>query len=244
MATFAPHPSLRTSVVAIDVLENAAGENPVLPSTSAVLGFQFRGRVRAGDQLLSLAGVTGLQESVRTYSYLGATSSVLVRFTPQGAARLGAPVAELANRSVPLDELIPGARAREVTERLAAAPDDASRVAVVERFLQERPFARDPVVTRALERLSDPLGRAPLAAIAAELALSERQLERRFLLRVGMMPKRFARLARFQRAVSLMNSAPALAAVAQDAGYYDQSHLVREFRAFAGTPPTIWRGRR
>jgi AraC-like DNA-binding protein len=231
-------------VVAIDIVENGGGENPVLPSTSAVLGFQFRGRVRVGDELLSLAGVTGLQETARTYSYLGPTSSVLVRFTPQGAARLGVPSAELLNRSVSLDELIPRVRAREVSERTASAPDDVSRVAVVERFLQELPFARDPVVTRALERLSDPNGRPSLAAIAAELALSERQLERRFLSRVGMMPKRFARLARFQRAVSLMDSASALAAVAQHAGYYDQSHFVREFRAFAGTAPAAWRGRR
>lgn len=231
-------------MVAIDVVENAVGEGAVLPSTSAVLGFQFRGRVRAGDELLSLAGVTGLQESMRTYSYLGGAGSVLVRFTPQGAARLGVPAAELTNRSVPLDELISRARAHEVSERIAAAPDDASRVAVVEGFLQELPFARDPVVTRALERLSDPTSRLSLAAIAVELALSERQLERRFLLRVGMMPKRFARLARFQRAVSLMNSAPALATVAQDAGYYDQSHFVREFRVFAGTPPAAWRKHR
>src|SRR5665213_303471 len=78
----------------------------------------------------------------------------------------------------------------------------------------------------------------------AKSTLSERQLERRFLLRVGMMPKRFARLARFERAVSLMDSASALAAVAQLAGYYDQSHFVREFRAFAGTAPAAWRGRR
>jgi AraC-like DNA-binding protein len=244
VATFAPHPNLRTSVVAIDVVENAAGEAAVLPSTSAVLGFQFRGRVRAGDGLLALAGVTGLQESARTYSYLDGTGSVLVRFTAQGAARLGVPPAQLANRSVSLDELVPRLRAEEVTERIAAAPDDASRVAVVEQFLQELPFARDLVVTRALERLSDPNGGLSLAAIAAELALSERQLERRFLLRVGMMPKRFARLARFQRAVSLLDSTPALAAVAQHAGYYDQSHFVREFRAFAGTPPAAWRGRR
>ena len=244
VATFASHPSLRTSVVAIDVLESAGGEVAVLPSTSAVLGFQFRGRVRAGDGLLSPAGVTGLQEGTRTYSYLGGTGSVLVRFTPQGAARLGVPAAELANRSVPLEQLIPRARAEEVTGRIAAAPDDASRVALVERFLRELPFARDPLVTRALERLSDPNGSPSLAAIAAELALSERQLERRFLRRVGMMPKRFARLARFQRAVSLMDSEPALAAVAQHAGYYDQSHFVREFRAFAGTPPAAWRGRR
>ena len=231
-------------MLAIDVVENAAGEDAVLPSTSAVLGFQFRGRVRAGDELLSLAGVTGLQARARTYSYLGATSSVLVRFTPQGAARLGVPAAELAGRSVPLDELIPRVRAREVTERIAAAPDDASRVATVERFLQDLPFARDPVVTRAVELLSDPNASPSLAAIAAEVALSERQLERRFFLRVGTTPKRFARLARFQRAVSLMDFAPGLAAVAQDAGYYDQSHFVREFRAFAGTAPAAWRGRR
>src|SRR6185312_11001650 len=160
------------------------------------------------------------------------------------AAGCGVPAAELANRSVPLEQLIPRARAEEVTGRIAAAPDDASRVALVERFLRELPFARDPLVTRALERLSDPNGSPSLAAIAAELALSERQLERRFLRRVGMMPKRFARLARFQRAVSLMDSEPALAAVAQHAGYYDQSHFVREFRAFAGTPPAAWRGRR
>ena len=161
-------------MVAIDVLESAGGEVAVLPSTSAVLGFQFRGRVRAGDALLSLAGVTGLQDVARTYSYLGETGSVLVRFTPQGVARLGVPAADLANRSVPLDELVPRARAEEITERVQVAPDGASRVAAVERFLQELPFARDPVVTRALERLSDPNGGLSLAAIAAEVALSER----------------------------------------------------------------------
>ncbi len=231
-------------MAAIDVVANAAGENSVLPSTGAVLGFQFRGRVRAGEQLLSQAGVTGLQERARIYSYLGVTSSVLVRFTPQGVGRLGVPAAELASRSVPLEQLLPGARVREVTERIAAAPDDASRVAAVERFLQEHPFARDPVVTRALERLGDLNGMPSLAAVAAELALSERQLERRFVRAVGMMPKRFARLARFQRAVALMESSSGLAAVAQHAGYYDQSHFVREFRAFAGASPSAWRVRR
>lgn len=231
-------------MAAIEVVENAAGEGAVLPSTSAVLGFQFRGRVRARGELLSLVGVTGLQESTRTYSYLGRTGSVLVRFTPQGVARLGVPAAELANRSVALDELIARARVEEVSERIQAAPDDTSRVALVQGFLQELPFARDPVVTRALERLTDPNGSLSVAAIAAELALSERQMERRFLSRVGMMPKRFARLARFQRAVSLMESGRALAAVAQHAEYYDQSHFVREFRTFAGCTPAAWRGRR
>jgi AraC-like DNA-binding protein len=240
MTTFAPQPRLRTRVVAIDVVESAGGQSLVLPSTSAVLGFQFRGRVQVDERVLSLSGVTGIQDGARSYSYLGATGSVLVRFTPQGAASLGVPVGELTNRSVPLEDLMPHARVVEVTERLQAAPDDAARVAVVEQLLLELPFAHDPLVSRAIARLSDPETVRSVAAIAEELGISERQLERRFVARVGLMPKRFARLARFERAVSLVASAPSLAAAAQHAGYYDQPHFIREFRSFAGIAPAAW----
>jgi AraC-like DNA-binding protein len=228
-------------VAAIDIVASDGGQAVVLPSTSAVLGFQFRGRVQRGSQPLSLAGVTGLQVAAQTYSYAEGTGSVLVRFTAQGVACLGVPAGELTNRSVALDELMAPARVAELGERLIAAPDDGSRVAVVEQLLVELPFARDPVVTHALARLSDVQAPASVADIARELAMSERQLERRFVARVGMMPKRFARLARFERALSLVRSGLSLSSVAQDAGYADQPHLVREFRSFAGEPPSALR---
>lgn len=236
-------PVLATRVASIDVVENDGGQHVVLPSTSVVLGFQFRGRVQRGAQRLSLAGVTGLQGAARTYDYAQGTGSVLVRFTAQGAACLGVPAGELTDRSVALDDILAPARVAELSERLLAAPDDAARVALVVALLAELPFARDPVVTRALARLTDVRAPASVAGVARELGMSERQLERRFVARVGLMPKRFARLARFERALALLGQGSSLASVAQRAGYSDQPHLVREFRSFAGVPPSALRAR-
>lgn len=244
VTTFAPHPRLRRQVASIEVLSASPGQSSVvLPTTGAVLGLQFSGRVWAGERSLSLAGVTGIQEGPRTYSYEGVTGSVLVRFTAQGAAALGAPVEELTNRSVSLDELLPRARVAEIVERLPEEVDDAGRVALVEGMLLELSFARDPVVSFAIERLSGGERSAPVATIAREIGISERQLERRFLARVGLMPRRFARLARFERAVALAKVLPTLAAVAIQAGYYDESHLARDARRFGGMSPARLRER-
>jgi methylphosphotriester-DNA--protein-cysteine methyltransferase len=237
MPSLRPHPALQRQVVSIDVVETDGGESVVLPSTSVVLGFQFRGRVRAGDDALALAGVTGIQATAKTYSYEAKTASLLVRFTPEGAACLGVPASELTGRSLALDALLPRARVVEAHERLSGAGDAAARVAVVERLLTELPYAGDPLVTRAITLLTDAHDEASVSAIARALGLSERQLERRFLARVGVTPKRFATLHRFERAVARATTAPSLTAAALDAGYYDQSHFIRDFRRFAGSSP-------
>jgi transcriptional regulator GlxA family with amidase domain len=151
---------------------------------------------------------------------------------------LGVPVDELTNTSVSLDALLPRARVAEALERLQEAADDEARVAVVADVLLQLPFARDRAVSLAIERLIRPDGPAPVAAVARELGLSERQLERRFRARVGLTPKRFASLARFERAVTLAKGMSTLAQVAAAAGYFDQSHLSRDFRRFAGGAPT------
>lgn len=236
--TFRPRPALRSRVSTIDVIELGGGETTVLPQAGAVLGFQFRGRVRADQGLLSVAGVTGIQQAASRYAYVGETGSVLVRFTPQGAACLGLPAHELTGRSVALDEIIAPARAREAYDRLLAAPDPAARVAAVEELLLDLPFVADRLVERALELLAAADdGDASVAAVARALSLSERQLERRMLSRVGLSPKRIARLLRFERAVALARTIPSLTAVALAAGYADQSHFIREFRRFSGAAP-------
>jgi AraC-like DNA-binding protein len=235
MLAFPPRPSIRDRVASISVVD-AEGEATVLPSGAAVLGFQQTGRVKRGDALLSVAGVTGIQRCARRYGYLDATRSVLVRFTAQGAACLGVPASELADESVALDALVPGAR--EIVDRFQDARTPAAAVALVEDFLEQRAFAKDPLVERALALLStDPGEEASIARIARSLRMSERQLERRFLDRVGSTPKRYAGLLRFERAAALVGAGTPLGQVAVDAGYYDQSHLIREFRRFAGMTP-------
>src|SRR6478735_2903776 len=237
MSSSRPHPALRSRVISIDVLETDGGTSIVLPSTSIVLRFQFRGRVRAGEDHLALAGVAGIQSTAKTYSYEANTGSLLVRFTPEGATCLGVPVAELTGCSVPLDAILPRALVAEAREQLGEAPDAATRIRAVERLLAQLPFEADPLVTRATTLLADAHDEASVSAIARVLGVSQRQLERRFLARIGVTPKRFATLRRFERAVARVTTAPTLTAAALDAGYYDQSHFIRDFRRFARSSP-------
>ncbi len=230
----APSPALRDRVVSITVVA-ARGEVTVLPTPGAVLGVQLRGRVQAARGLLSPAGVTGIQGAARRYGYVDDAISVLVRFTPQGAACLGVPASALADASVALDDVL-GARARGLAERLAGNTP-AEAIAAVEALLAGLPLVADRRVAHAVDRLARGGDDARVAALAAELGMSERQLERRFLERVGVSPKRFASLCRLERASALARDGRPLADVAIEAGYFDQSHFVREFRRFAGAPP-------
>ncbi len=149
-----------------------------------------------------------------------------VRFHPGAAgAALGLPAHELRDRRVGLGDLWgPAGRRLEDLDAVVAA-------------VARRAPAPDPAALHAaavLARRPD----VPVPTVAAHVALSERQLRRRFLDGVGLGPKAFARVARFRRAVALVRAGDAIARVAADAGYADQAHLSHEVRALAGRPPS------
>jgi methylphosphotriester-DNA--protein-cysteine methyltransferase len=83
----------------------------------------------------------------------------------------------------------------------------------------------------------------PIADVARRMGVSPRHLTRTFRHAVGLTPKMFARISRFQRVAAALDDAPGdvLAGVALACGYYDQSHLVRDVRAFAGGTPVALR---
>lgn len=168
-----------------------------------------------------------------------------VRFLPgRAAAWIDAKASELLDRDAEFDELaVTGAT--ELAEQLARARDLAQCRALVARFL-ERPRARhrsvDPRVERATQLLSHTEETTSIAALSAELGLGERQLERLFHEHVGLRPKLFARVLRLQRAVALSRRPlKNQAELAARAGYADEPHLLREFRALSGvTPRALW----
>ena len=96
----------------------------------------------------------------------------------------------------------------------------------------------DALVTEAVRQISDSRGVLDIASLARELRVSTRQLERRFQERTGLSPKRFARMRRFQSVFPAIEAGDGWAAAAASCGYWDQAHLVRDFREFAGEPPT------
>ena len=168
-------------------------------------------------------------------------------FWPGGLHRLlGVPVRELFDFSVESRALL-GPGVSEVENRLAETTDYATMLAVVESYLLRALRRLRPRAERPLDRLLSallPTGRttATLTHLAAEACLSARQFERGFLERVGMAPKLYARIVRFDRAFRLKELQPDLdwLAVAVRVGYYDYRHLVRDFKEFAGvTPPRL-----
>ena len=167
-----------------------------------------------------------------------------VRFRPGAAlAFLDAPLAELTDRDVPLEALW-GSLAGALESALAQAPV-AARVALAERILLARLEAargagrEAQAVGHAIALLRRSRGGAGVRDVAAALGVGERWLERAFDRHVGYGPKMLARVVRLQHAVRLLEAGPPLSwsALAYDAGYADQAHLVREFRALAGLTP-------
>lgn len=160
-----------------------------------------------------------------------------VRFHP-GMARefLGAPPSELTDKAVPLDDLL-GSRARELERRLADASSSAEGARLLAASIR-MPDAPPNPVQRAIRVVSDARGAVDLDRISRHANLSPRQFRRRCLEESGLGPKQLCRILRFRHAVQLAGRAVRdWAAIAAEAGYFDQAHLIRDFREFTGRSP-------
>jgi len=172
----------------------------------------------------------------------GRQSGVQVAVHPLGCrALLGRPAAELAGLDVEAPAVFGDRAVEEVRDRLRSAPDWPSRFAAVDAMLLRRLRTDRPVrseVAYACRRLLR--GDVPVAAVAEEIGWSGRHLTNLLRAEVGLRPKEVARVARFDRARRALRPSVRLADVAARHGYADQSHLVRDFRAFAGCAPSEW----
>lgn len=162
------------------------------------------------------------------------------------AAVLGVPAPEIAGRIVALTDLWGEAATRHLLDRLAASRSTADVAELLDSALCERLARAGPRRDAAQLSLAaaDRLTSASVNAVAADLGVSERHLRRVFRETVGVSPKTYAKLTRFHRALQAARAVahPSWARVAAMAGYYDQAHLIAEFRAITGvTPRTLLR---
>jgi len=150
---------------------------------------------------------------------------------------------ELSNMTVALEDVLPGTR--ELVERLRDEPSWSARFDLVDDFLLRRLANANepsPEVEWSWARLHGSHGRAPIRELADEVGWSHRRLIQRFRDQIGLTPKLLARVIRFDRAVRQLRVATtdSLAELAFDCGYFDQAHMNREFREFAGTSPAAF----
>jgi AraC-like DNA-binding protein len=157
-------------------------------------------------------------------------------------AVLGVPASAMAARVVALEDLWGDAATRRLCARLADARDTLGAASVLESAIAERLETRDGRHGQAELALAaaDRLTNASVHAVASDLGVSERHLRRVFHESVGMSPKAFSKLTRFRRALraACEGARVSWASIAAAGGYYDQAHLIADFRAIAGVTPS------
>jgi AraC-like DNA-binding protein len=215
----------------------------ILPDTSLVIGFQYRGKLAYlnDDQThpLATAGITGLRDTYRIFQNTAGVGSVLVVFRENGAARfLRHPLHELFGESLPLEHFFDANELAELEEKLVNATGDHDRIKLVGHFLAGHLDTRpaDLLVNRALEYIHQSKGTIRMSELASLLHTSASPLEKRFRQAIGASPKKFATIVRARNVLAAMEKGN------QDyAGYlsafYDQAHFIKDFKKFAAVTP-------
>ena len=193
------------------------------------------------------AWISGPQPEYTVIDVLPRATMMGVHFKPGGVAPfVPMPAGELGGKLVEL-ELLWGAAAGDLRDELLEVPNIQGKFQRLEQFLFQqalRPLCPDPLVSRALHSLLHTAAFPSVQQVASEVGLSHKQFIERFRAAVGLTPKRLCRIHRFQRTLAEMRARREVdwADVAAGGGYYDQAHMIQDFRAFSGLTPGCYLG--
>jgi AraC-like DNA-binding protein len=249
------HPALAPYISEILIQEPDTNETSpdvyrVFPAPFPVMGFQYQGHldVIQNDEAVTLSqtGITGLQTSVREFFPQQMTRSVLIKFFPYSLfSLLQNPIHEIANQHLGLDYFLKPGKLRVFEEQVNETNGVDQLNALTQDFLidqiQKTKFEMNGVIVAAAQQILATHGRVRIEAIAQELYMSRRQIERLFHFYVGMSPKDFASLVRFDWSLGHLRNYRSRSELALAAGYADQAHLSRHFMRYAGLSPNQFR---
>jgi AraC-like DNA-binding protein len=192
--------------------------------------------------------VAGMHESFALVESGGLSICVQVNFRPLGAFRfLGVPMRTLSNQVFELDDVL-GPTARRLISQMQDASTWAARFEILDSFILARvdhAAPSSPDLRWAWRKLNESGGLIDIGTLASELCCSRKHLITRFRHEIGLPPKTLARIIRFGRVTETLkeNEVKNWVEIANACGYYDQAHLIRDFREFAGSTPTEYLGR-
>ena len=188
------------------------------------------------------AWISGVQSEFLVIDTAPDASMMGVHFKPGGAAPfLGFPAGELAQRIEELDTIWGSAGAR-LREQLLDAPNPNAKFRVLAGFLArrlQREAIPNPAVQLALARFQAEPQTSTVENVLGGMGMSHRHFIELFRQAVGLTPKRFCRIQRFQQVLHDLEKQREIqwADVAYAGGFYDQAHFINEFKAFCGLSP-------
>ncbi len=194
--------------------------------------------------LTSNSLVSGQQTKYYDLEVSGKLDMFSVTLKPQGAMiLLNLPINEVTEQNVPLAFLYENDIIR-LEDELHKTKSFEGRVRIIESFLLNRISCK--VINRDFDRINNSIlninrldTNASIESLASRACLSRKQYERIFHHCIGISPKRFQRIVRFQRAVheKYLNPKLSLTQLAYNCGYYDQAHMVNDFKSLSGISP-------
>lgn len=226
---FVPRSPLRDHVRCLWTMRGTGGGvERILPDGTCEIVLNRGDPFRHEGRVQPPAMVVGQMPRFMEIEATGAVDLVGIRFRPGGLRRfLGASMSEFTGTWADLRDVDRGLR-RDLLG--ARGPEEA---------LLARLRPADGAVAAAVARIEG--GEQRMERVARALGIHPRRLERLFAREVGLPPKTLARIVRFQ---GVLRRSGDWAALAQECGYYDQAHLIRDFREFAGEPPTAYFARK
>ena len=193
-----------------------------------------------GSPVLKSGWLSGLHARPVVIESSYSTACLGVRLKPAGAhALLGRPLSDISGWTVDLGDLFGGAAA-ELAERCADARSVEVRFLRAAAWIEARARrgSEAPAVDWTVAHIEHSAGTVPIATLRERTGLSKTRLADGFRDRIGLSPKVYARIFRFQRLLNLLHGgSSALADAALETGYYDQPHMTAEFRELTGMTP-------
>lgn len=247
LRTFQPSPLLKPYVTEIWDYEDLLGEDgamlSILPDTATYLCFLYADLLTTAHKkqcYTTRSGLAGFQSFRSDLGGFGKISGVSARLTPWGLnVFCRGIVKDCAERRVDCRDVFPKYSIEAIEARLSVKKSAHDRVRCVERFLLSllNRDDEDLLIQAACKKLDESNGNYPIATLAKTFGLSERSLERRFQALVGTTPKKYARIVRLRSTIFHRNKLSSWAEVAYAAGYYDQSHMIKDFLELYGMSP-------
>ncbi|GAB6013258.1 DUF6597 domain-containing transcriptional factor [Viscerimonas tarda] len=243
-------PFIETYWIAEGFIGNGEIRSKIFPDGCVDILFSFGEASEANGLQRFLPNIVGTTTSFIEVMYAGKTQMFGIRFKPAGiTAFTRVPIHEFTNQRVDMTlvETLFDERFYDIlSEQFIATSHAVSLQQRVDNYLLNKLsslFTPDRQIVCAVDLIEQAQGKLSLANVASRVCLGERHFERKFKTAVGISPKAFAKIVKFKNTLQYLKNHPRenLFSIAIDCGYYDQAHLIKDFRALTGDVPTHFR---
>ncbi|GBF37586.1 helix-turn-helix domain-containing protein [Leptospira johnsonii] len=243
--TFLPSKNLQPYIRQFLIIESEGGmQNKILPGSSLVISFRIAGKISHKEEnqekILPNSGITGLRRIPRLIEYSAKTSTLLVIFKEGGAASfIKEPLHNLFELNLPLDHLFSPNKVSETEEKLFQTKTNLEKICVVENFLVSEwvESKEDNLILDSIRKIRNSKGNLKIADLLKGMPISRDSFEKRFREMIGTSPKQFSVLVRMRNFIDSYSSETTLTEAAQEAGYFDQAHFIKDFKTFTNETP-------